>query len=167
MCADQTLQNCVHFVNIRGLGFLASLIVRRSPIPEAVGLSWNSNSGGRINYKPDFRVPCSEFQGMMERRVIHRTAAIGTQRGMLSMSQFSCQLFLLACDEIMTLGKTTAPITFLSFPDKVNCNKAASLESKSSEERKSIFVRWSMELLAAVDTWSQSLEDGVFKTRGQ
>ncbi|KAF0032249.1 hypothetical protein F2P81_014539 [Scophthalmus maximus] len=49
--------------------------------------------------------------------------------------------------------------------DKVNCNKAASLESKSSEERKSIFVRWSMELLAAVDTWSQSLEDGVFKTR--
>ncbi|GLD61286.1 cytosolic phospholipase A2 gamma-like isoform X1 [Lates japonicus] len=48
--------------------------------------------------------------------------------------------------------------------DKVNLNESALLESKSLEERKSIFQQWSLELLAAVETWSQSLEDGAFKT---
>lgn len=58
-------------------------------------------------------------------------------------------------------------IRFLSFPDKVTLNESALLESKSLEERKSIFQQWSLELLAAVETWSQSLEDGAFKTHGQ
>ncbi|XP_018553883.1 cytosolic phospholipase A2 gamma isoform X2 [Lates calcarifer] len=48
--------------------------------------------------------------------------------------------------------------------DKVTLNESALLESKSLEERKSIFQQWSLELLAAVETWSQSLEDGAFKT---
>ncbi|XP_037649008.1 cytosolic phospholipase A2 gamma-like [Sebastes umbrosus] len=48
--------------------------------------------------------------------------------------------------------------------DEVNLNKSALLESKSAEERKSLFQQWSRELLAAVETWSQSLEDGDFKT---
>ncbi|XP_042249029.1 cytosolic phospholipase A2 gamma-like isoform X1 [Thunnus maccoyii] len=48
--------------------------------------------------------------------------------------------------------------------DKVNHNESALLESKSSEERKSLFQQWSLELLMAVETWSQSLEDGPFKT---
>ncbi|XP_038548185.1 cytosolic phospholipase A2 gamma-like isoform X2 [Micropterus salmoides] len=48
--------------------------------------------------------------------------------------------------------------------DKVNYNESAWLESKSLEERKSLSKQWSLELLAAVETWSQSLEDGAFKT---
>ncbi|XP_039680067.1 cytosolic phospholipase A2 gamma-like isoform X2 [Perca fluviatilis] len=48
--------------------------------------------------------------------------------------------------------------------DMLNHDKSVWLESKSSEERKSIFGQWSLELLAAVQTWSQSLEDGAFKT---
>ncbi|XP_039679714.1 cytosolic phospholipase A2 gamma-like isoform X1 [Perca fluviatilis] len=48
--------------------------------------------------------------------------------------------------------------------DMLNHNKSVWLESKSSEERKSIFGQWNLELLAAVQTWSQSLEDGAFKT---
>ncbi|XP_031174244.1 cytosolic phospholipase A2 gamma-like isoform X2 [Sander lucioperca] len=48
--------------------------------------------------------------------------------------------------------------------DMLNQNKSVWLESKSSEERKSLFGQWSLELLAAVQTWNQSLEDGAFKT---
>ncbi|XP_031733802.1 cytosolic phospholipase A2 beta-like isoform X1 [Anarrhichthys ocellatus] len=48
--------------------------------------------------------------------------------------------------------------------DKVKHNKSAWLEPKSSEERKSLSQQWIMELLAAVETWSESLEDGAFKT---
>ncbi|XP_031174218.1 cytosolic phospholipase A2 gamma-like isoform X1 [Sander lucioperca] len=48
--------------------------------------------------------------------------------------------------------------------DMLNHNKSVWLESESSEERKSLSGQWSLELLAAVQTWSQSLEDGAFKT---
>nr|XP_043907542.1 cytosolic phospholipase A2 gamma-like isoform X1 [Solea senegalensis] len=48
--------------------------------------------------------------------------------------------------------------------DKVNQNQSASLEGKSPEELQSQFQQWSLELLTAVETWSQSLEDGDFKT---
>ncbi|XP_044037990.1 cytosolic phospholipase A2 gamma-like [Siniperca chuatsi] len=48
--------------------------------------------------------------------------------------------------------------------DKINHNESAWLESKSLEERKNLSRQWSLELLAAVETWSQSLEDGAFKT---
>ena len=61
----------------------------------------------------------------------------------------------------------TESIRFLSFLDMLNHDKSVWLESKSSEERKSIFGQWNLELLAAVQTWSQSLEDGAFKTHGQ
>ncbi|XP_035854849.1 cytosolic phospholipase A2 gamma-like isoform X3 [Sander lucioperca] len=44
--------------------------------------------------------------------------------------------------------------------DMLNHNKSVWLESESSEERKSLSGQWSLELLAAVQTWSQSLEDG-------
>ncbi|XP_033500967.1 cytosolic phospholipase A2 gamma-like isoform X3 [Epinephelus lanceolatus] len=46
----------------------------------------------------------------------------------------------------------------------VNHNKSVLLESNSSAERKGLFQHWSLELLAAVETWSQSLEDGPMKT---
>ncbi|KAF1380109.1 hypothetical protein PFLUV_G00183090 [Perca fluviatilis] len=48
--------------------------------------------------------------------------------------------------------------------DMLNHDKSVWLESKSLEERKSSFGQWSLELMAAVQTWSQSLEDGAFKT---
>ncbi|XP_070837673.1 cytosolic phospholipase A2 gamma-like [Chaetodon trifascialis] len=48
--------------------------------------------------------------------------------------------------------------------DKVNHNVSGLLESKSSDEKKSVFQQLSLELLTAVQTWSQSLEDGAFKT---
>ncbi|XP_035510259.1 cytosolic phospholipase A2 gamma-like [Morone saxatilis] len=48
--------------------------------------------------------------------------------------------------------------------DKVNHNDSALLESKSLEDRRSVFQQWSLELLAAVEAWSRSLEDGAFKT---
>ncbi|KAI3360307.1 hypothetical protein L3Q82_014614 [Scortum barcoo] len=48
--------------------------------------------------------------------------------------------------------------------DKLNNTESAWLESKSLEERKSLFQQWSLELLTAVEIWSQSLEDGAFKT---
>ncbi|XP_069381341.1 cytosolic phospholipase A2 gamma-like [Paralichthys olivaceus] len=48
--------------------------------------------------------------------------------------------------------------------DKVNVNRSMLLGSKNMEERKSIFQQWRVELLEEVDTWSQSLEDGAFKT---
>ncbi|XP_078126248.1 cytosolic phospholipase A2 gamma-like [Sander vitreus] len=46
--------------------------------------------------------------------------------------------------------------------DMLNHNKSVWLES--SEERKNLSGQWSLELLVAVETWSQSLEDGAFKT---
>ncbi|XP_005945736.1 cytosolic phospholipase A2 gamma [Haplochromis burtoni] len=48
--------------------------------------------------------------------------------------------------------------------DKVNHSKTESVEAESMEERKTLFNQWSQELLAAVETWSQSLDDGAFKT---
>ncbi|XP_029997428.1 cytosolic phospholipase A2 gamma isoform X2 [Sphaeramia orbicularis] len=48
--------------------------------------------------------------------------------------------------------------------DKVNHNVSALLESKSPEERKQFFAQRTMELLNAVEMWSQSLQDGPFKT---
>ncbi|XP_069577695.1 cytosolic phospholipase A2 gamma-like isoform X1 [Brachyistius frenatus] len=48
--------------------------------------------------------------------------------------------------------------------DKMNRNESALLESKSLEEQKSLFQQWSLELLAAVETWSQSLEDEALKS---
>ncbi|XP_060946331.1 cytosolic phospholipase A2 gamma-like isoform X2 [Limanda limanda] len=41
--------------------------------------------------------------------------------------------------------------------DKINFNDSTLLESKNKEERKMIFQHLSLELLAAVDTWSQSV----------
>ncbi|XP_041858724.1 cytosolic phospholipase A2 beta-like [Melanotaenia boesemani] len=48
--------------------------------------------------------------------------------------------------------------------DKINSNETVLLESKSPEEKKDIFQQWSLDLLKAVEIWSQSLEDGAFKT---
>ncbi|XP_051245084.1 cytosolic phospholipase A2 gamma [Dicentrarchus labrax] len=48
--------------------------------------------------------------------------------------------------------------------DKVNHNESALLESKNSEDRRSVFQQWSLELQAAVEAWSWSLGDGTFKT---
>ncbi|KAM9346167.1 cytosolic phospholipase A2 gamma-like isoform 2-T2 [Symphorus nematophorus] len=48
--------------------------------------------------------------------------------------------------------------------DKVNQTESAWQESKSSEERKSLVQQWSLQLLVAVETWSQTLEEGAFKT---
>ncbi|XP_039994449.1 cytosolic phospholipase A2 gamma-like isoform X2 [Xiphias gladius] len=48
--------------------------------------------------------------------------------------------------------------------DKLIHNESTLLESKSLEERKILFQQWSLELLKAVATWSQSLEDGAFRT---
>ncbi|XP_036945634.1 cytosolic phospholipase A2 gamma-like isoform X1 [Acanthopagrus latus] len=48
--------------------------------------------------------------------------------------------------------------------DKVNHNESAWRQSKSMEERKALSKHWSQELLAAVETWSQNLEEGAFKT---
>lgn len=49
----------------------------------------------------------------------------------------------------------------------VNHNKSALLHAKSPEDQKSLFQQWSLELVAAVEAWSQTLEDGAFKTHGQ
>lgn len=65
------------------------------------------------------------------------------------------------------IENVTALIRFLSSPDKINHNESALLLSKSSEERQSLFQQWSLELMSAVQTWSQSLEEGVFKTHSQ
>ncbi|XP_033969551.1 cytosolic phospholipase A2 gamma-like [Trematomus bernacchii] len=45
-----------------------------------------------------------------------------------------------------------------------NDSKSAWLESKSSEERKNLAQQLSLKLLNEVETWSQSLEEGAFKT---
>lgn len=55
----------------------------------------------------------------------------------------------------------------LSFADKVNRNESAWQQSRSMEERKTLSKHWSLELLAVVETWSQDLEEGAFKTHGQ
>ncbi|XP_028254618.1 cytosolic phospholipase A2 gamma-like [Parambassis ranga] len=76
-------------------------------------------------------------------------------------------------DKIIALTKSTvnepAPWSALdelqkTLGDKVNHNESALLESKTLEERKGVFQQWSQELLAAVETWTQSLEEGAFKT---
>ncbi|XP_029912974.1 cytosolic phospholipase A2 gamma-like [Myripristis murdjan] len=46
---------------------------------------------------------------------------------------------------------------------KLHRNESALLASKSPEERKQVFQDWSLELLGAVEKWSQSLEDGPLK----
>ncbi|XP_067334193.1 cytosolic phospholipase A2 gamma-like isoform X2 [Channa argus] len=48
--------------------------------------------------------------------------------------------------------------------DTVNANKSALLESKTPEQWKHFFQQWNLELLSAVETWSQSPEDEAFKT---
>ncbi|KAF7645126.1 hypothetical protein LDENG_00209450 [Lucifuga dentata] len=48
--------------------------------------------------------------------------------------------------------------------DVLRRNDSLLLESKTPEERKDVFQQWSLDLLAAVQNWSQSLEDGPFKT---
>ncbi|XP_030296630.1 cytosolic phospholipase A2 gamma-like isoform X2 [Sparus aurata] len=48
--------------------------------------------------------------------------------------------------------------------DKVNRNESAWQQSRSMEERKTLSKHWSLELLAVVETWSQDLEEGAFKT---
>uniref|UniRef100_A0A3Q3AVY9 Phospholipase A2 group IVC n=2 Tax=Kryptolebias marmoratus TaxID=37003 RepID=A0A3Q3AVY9_KRYMA len=47
--------------------------------------------------------------------------------------------------------------------DKVDWKDTVQLNSKSPEERKSLFQQLNQELLAEVETWSQSLEDRDFK----
>ncbi|XP_068193120.1 cytosolic phospholipase A2 gamma-like isoform X2 [Antennarius striatus] len=42
-------------------------------------------------------------------------------------------------------------------------NESMWLETKSMDEKKSLFKQWSLELVAATETWRQSLEDGDFK----
>ncbi|TDH03473.1 hypothetical protein EPR50_G00163690 [Perca flavescens] len=78
-----------------------------------------------------------------------------------------------ALNKLVALTRSTIKDpTALSYLDKLqkiledmlNHDKSVWLESKSSEERKSIFGKWSLELMAAVQTWSQSLEDGALKT---
>ncbi|KAM4531784.1 cytosolic phospholipase A2 gamma-like isoform 1-T1 [Odontesthes bonariensis] len=78
-----------------------------------------------------------------------------------------------ALDKLIALTRSTVkdPISLSDFEklqkmlkDRVNDNKSALLEFKTPEERKSIFQQWSKELLVAVDTWSQNLENGTFKT---
>ncbi|XP_026180769.1 cytosolic phospholipase A2 gamma isoform X2 [Mastacembelus armatus] len=51
--------------------------------------------------------------------------------------------------------------------DMVNCNKSELLESKDPDGRKGLFQQWSLDLLGAVETWSETLEDGTFTTHGQ
>lgn len=51
--------------------------------------------------------------------------------------------------------------------DKVNYNESAWKHAKSEEERKCLSQKCILELLAAVETWSQNLEDGAFKNHGQ
>ncbi|XP_073350157.1 cytosolic phospholipase A2 gamma-like [Pagrus major] len=43
--------------------------------------------------------------------------------------------------------------------DKVNHNESAWRQSRSAEERSGLSKQWSLELLKAVETWSQNLED--------
>ncbi|XP_054463334.1 cytosolic phospholipase A2 gamma-like [Anoplopoma fimbria] len=78
-----------------------------------------------------------------------------------------------ALDKLVALTKSTindpAAVSDLDklqklLEDKVKHNKSVWLEPKTSEERKGLSQQWSMELLAAVETWSRSLEDGAFKT---
>ncbi|KAG7221963.1 hypothetical protein INR49_028246 [Caranx melampygus] len=47
--------------------------------------------------------------------------------------------------------------------DKVNHNESLLLESKSVEERESLFQQWSLELLTAVQAWDHTLQDEVLK----
>ncbi|XP_068452247.1 cytosolic phospholipase A2 gamma-like [Clinocottus analis] len=48
--------------------------------------------------------------------------------------------------------------------DQTKHNASAWLEPAGSEERKRLSQQWSVELLAAVETWSEGLKDGAFKT---
>ncbi|XP_030580812.1 cytosolic phospholipase A2 gamma-like [Archocentrus centrarchus] len=76
-------------------------------------------------------------------------------------------------DKLITLTrptvKDTVALTYLDelkeiLEDRVNQSNSELLESARTEERKILLNQWSQEMLAAVDTWSQSLEDGAFKT---
>ncbi|XP_056144620.1 cytosolic phospholipase A2 gamma-like isoform X2 [Lampris incognitus] len=49
--------------------------------------------------------------------------------------------------------------------DEINQNRSSLLESKSPEERQQLFQIWTLELIRAVETWSESLEEGLFKKR--
>lgn len=56
---------------------------------------------------------------------------------------------------------------FLSSADKVQRHDSAQWASITPEQRKHQCQQWRGELLAAVDIWSQNLEDGPLKTQGQ
>ncbi|XP_070703496.1 cytosolic phospholipase A2 gamma-like [Pempheris klunzingeri] len=48
--------------------------------------------------------------------------------------------------------------------DMANHNESVWMHSNSSEERKRLSHQWGLELLAAVDSWGENLEEGPFKT---
>ncbi|KAM8843989.1 cytosolic phospholipase A2 gamma-like, partial [Spinachia spinachia] len=48
--------------------------------------------------------------------------------------------------------------------DKLKHNESAWLDLEGSDQRGSVFLQSSEELLASVETWSESLKDGAFKT---
>ncbi|KAL6103500.1 pla2g4c [Pungitius sinensis] len=48
--------------------------------------------------------------------------------------------------------------------DKLKHNESAWQEPEGSDQRQSVFLQSSEELLASVETWSESLKDGAFKT---
>lgn len=59
------------------------------------------------------------------------------------------------------------PIRFFSFPDKVSDHKGEYLKTMSVEDKIGLVQQWSLEMLLLVDTWSHSLHEGPFKTRGE
>lgn len=57
--------------------------------------------------------------------------------------------------------------TCVHLSDKVNHNESAWRQAKSQEERKRLSQQCILELIAAVETWSQNLKDGAFKNHGR
>nr|XP_054598178.1 cytosolic phospholipase A2 gamma isoform X1 [Nothobranchius furzeri] len=47
---------------------------------------------------------------------------------------------------------------------KVSCDQSELLNSKSQEERRSLFQQWNLELLEVAQNWSQNLENTTFKS---
>lgn len=72
---------------------------------------------------------------------------------------------LRSCQNLQQKIKSYQPCVYLS--DKVNHNESVWRQAKSQEERIRLSQQWILELLAAVETWRQNLEDGNFKNHGQ
>ncbi|XP_074552855.1 cytosolic phospholipase A2 gamma-like isoform X2 [Halichoeres trimaculatus] len=83
--------------------------------------------------------------------------------------------FYMALDKLIALTRSTIknPSALseldklqkvLADADKSNQAEYPDQESLSFDDKKSTFQRWSLNLLALVETWSQSLEEGAFKT---